>query len=491
MKTMQSLVFGSLLVLLVETPIEATSLGTVWKYVLLPGSELVDSCLICGRPDIVVPLRGAFQLRLTEENPLFSTYAVENFSCTAGEPAGSYYVVAGKGTHRIGGELALRQEMVLEVQIDNGYTNTLCYLTNDSPAVTRLWPMLEVGLDQTNGTLLQQFRLKLIAAPMHEIWFSTRTSLHNALWQPPTNFVSSGDLLSSSGRVVKRNQVLTRALGIMPPVADLGLKDFDILPGGEIAFAIEENVFSETLGPLETGDLLSDRGRFVARNSELIAAFMPQPPVESEGVKAVQVLDTGEIYFSVQTNFYSEALRREVKAGDLLSSRGFIVRDNASLLARFSPADPKADYGLQAVYVWPSSEIWFSLETGFMDTRSNVYSPGDLLSDQGYVIYRNLDLLNPFAPVEDVSNFGLDALFVVTDVTPPPPAPVCVEIRVKPLTSDVELRYQGQARVFQLEKASSLGGPWVPAGPIGPDLDFVDAGALQALSQSFYRLRAW
>ncbi len=463
----------------------------VWNYLLLQGSELVDSCPVCGRPDILVPVEGGFQLRLIQENPLVSTYAVEDIALVGGTPGGNYYKITGQGTCQVGGEVAVLQDWSLELQIDNGFTNTLCYFTNDTRTLTRLWPMIAIGLSQTNGTELQEFHLYLAAAPLREIWFSTLRPFHAGTMQSPTNYVSAGDLLSSSGRILRRNADLSRNLGIMPIVPDLGLKDMDILPGGEVAFSIDQNIFSESLGPLTPGDLLTDRGRILATNGKLISAFVPQPPVQNEGLNAVQVLDSGEIYFSVQTNFFSEALGQEVGHGDLLSSRGVILRKNQSLLAGFGPADPKQDYGLQAVYVWPSGEVWFSVQTGFTDTNSTQYLAGDLLSDQGYVVYRNLSLLSSFAPLEDLNNFGLDALFVVTDVTPPPTPPLCLQITVPPGTKDVNLRYKGQGRAFQLLKTGNLPGPWLPASPIGLDLEFTDSGALNGPAQGFYQLRAW
>ena len=220
--------------------------GPVWCYALVEGSQLVDDCPICDRVPIVRPLRGTFQLRLLQQGPLFSTYALENISLTAGDTNGPNYKVLGKGTYRIGGEIASQQYLFLEVSIDNGVTNLMCLFTNAVPGVSRRWPMIQVGVDQTNGTVTQQYHLDLATAPLREIWFSTTQAFKAGLWNPPTNLVSAGDFISSIGRVVKRNQELTRNLGIMPPVPDLGLKDVDILPGGEIAFSIQTPAFSES-----------------------------------------------------------------------------------------------------------------------------------------------------------------------------------------------------------------------------------------------------
>jgi hypothetical protein len=476
-----------------RTSIQAQQMqdGAVWSYALLGGSQLVDDCPICDRMPIVRPLRGTFQLRLVQQDPLFSTYTLENISLTAGDTNGPYYKVVGNGTYRVGGEVALQQYLYLEVSIDNGWTNQLCLFTNAVIGVSRLWPMIQVGVDQTNGTMTQQFHLDLAAAPLREIWFSTTQAFKASLWNPPTNLVTAGDLISSVGRVVKRNQDLTQNLGIMPPVPDLGLKDADVLPGGEIAFSLETTAWSETLGvQLQPGDLLSDRGRLLHTNQQLIAAFVPEPPVPADaGLRALQVLDSGEIFFSVETNFYSKKLSLMVQPGDLLTDLGAIVKSNADLLSRFKSTN---DCGLNGIYVWPGGEVWFSTQNGFYDSNSNYYAPGDLLSDQGYVVYRNSELLAAFQPGAGVADFGLDALFVVTDVVPTGPA---TQLGVLQLTNQppasLTVQRSGGSRAFQLERASSAAGPYVPVSPITTDTLFLDAGVLTNQPQSFYRLHQW
>lgn len=111
------------------------------SYSLLPDSYLIDDCPPCARPTVLESLRGTFDLRLVEENPLFSRYAMENISLSAGSIAGRTYKVVGHGTYTVGGEVALLQDMALEVRIDDGVTNRLCFLTNATPRVERLWPM--------------------------------------------------------------------------------------------------------------------------------------------------------------------------------------------------------------------------------------------------------------------------------------------------------------------------------------------------------------
>ena len=53
----------------------------------------------------------------------------------------------------------------------------------------------------------------------------------------------------------------------------VGLDAVDVLPQGEIAYSTTQDVWSETLGALAQGDLLSNRGRVVQRNADLIRAF--------------------------------------------------------------------------------------------------------------------------------------------------------------------------------------------------------------------------
>lgn len=465
--------------------------GTVWRYELLPESQLTDACPICGRPDILLPLRGTFDLRLVEENPIVSRFAVESVAFRAGWEGGPQYKVTGGGSYEIGGEVALQQRWELNLVVEGGAGASGCVFTNVFPQLTRRWPMLYATMDQTNATPLQAFRLDLSAAPFHEIWFSTRHSFTPGTGELSFQRVSGGDLVASPGRVIRHNQDLTRQLGFMPPVPDLGLKDAELLPGGEVAFTIEQDLFSERLGPITQGDVVTDRGRILVRQRELLEAFKPQPFPTGAGVSALQVTDEGEVFFSVQTNFFSESLGRWIHRGDLLSNQGTVVRDLARLLERFGPEDPAKTIGLQSVYVWPSGEVWFSTEEGFVSTNKAMYGRGQLLSDEGYVVYFNLDLLAPFQPLEDLADFGLDALFVVTDVTPAPPAPRCVEARVNPGTSDWTMRFESKGRVSRLERTSQLPEIWEPLGGIAPDLEFRDPGVVEKQAEAYYRLRAW
>lgn len=472
---------------------ESAGQEQTWRYTLLPESTLTDDCNLCGRPTIQLPLRGTFDLRLIDENPLFARYAVSNFDLQAGWGGELQYRVTGEGEVSVGGEVALTQEWRLTLAIENGGGTRGGEFTNKEPMVERPWPMLKVAVDETDPGLLF-YRIDLAAAPFCELWFSTTAGMTPAVPEPFEDRLTGGDLLASDGRVVKRNRELTRHLGLMPIVPDLGLEAIDILPGGEVAFSILEDVFSETLGTLHHGDVLSDRGNVLRGFAGFSGAFGPEPPPGDQGLDALQFGAEDEVWFSVKEGLFSETLGRQIGRGDLLSSRGVVLKTNAELLERFKPRDAKADYGLDAVHVWPSGEVWFSVEEGFQGPNFEHYGHGDLLSDQGYVVIRNLDLVAPISPLEDLADFGLDALFIVTDLPPAggvPPAPTCVSLSVEPGTADVRFEWQALGRVYQLERAEEVLGPWLPRSPIVTKPPASDPGVAKASPHGFYRLRQW
>jgi hypothetical protein len=461
-------------------------------YNLIDGSVLTDDCPICGRPTIPVPMRGSFQLSLANQGPLFLNYLIENISFVAALPGGLNYTAVGHGTYRIGGELAVNQSLELELTISDGATSIVAEFTNATSEVTRLWPMIQIPIEQTNGTPVQQFHLLVNAAPFRELWFSTRSNFVASLWNSPTNTISNGDLLSSSGRVVKRNSELVGRLGVQPPVPELGLKDVDVLPGGEIVFSTEQDMFSETLGKLLSQDVLSDRGRIVLHSvPDLITNFQPQAPVPaSTGLAALQFMDDGEVYFSVTNPFVSSKLGVTVQPGDLLSDNGTIVRSGVQLLEGFGPQNLKSDPGLKAIFAWPNGEVWFSTRDGFSDTNGAVFSSGDILSDKGYVVLRNAELLRSFSP-SSTNDSGLDALFIISDVVP---VTATTTLSIHPAGTNAPPGSQtvsraGGQRTFQLESSDDLTKPFVPVGPITTDVSF-HVGATNQ-SRQFYRLHQW
>jgi hypothetical protein len=461
-----------------------------WHYRLLGPSFLLDDCPPCDRLSMPQPLRGGFDLVLFAENPITSRYALCDLDLAVGSGDTASYRVAGSGFMEIGGEVGVNQVLNLDATVASAAGKVIRSFTNDSPMVTQLWPMLAVDLTDTAGELAQVYHLHLLAAPLRELWFSTVHSLTSGNGKLPDKLVTSGDVLCDLGRIIKRNAELMGRLGLMPGFGDYGIDALDVMPGGEVVFSLNDDVFSESLGPLSQGDLLSARGRVVKRNLELMARFFVTLPVPEVGLDAVQVMDDGEILFSIRQDVFSDA-KGMLCHGDLLSDRGEVRRNNQQLLARFQPPDPKHDYGLDAVYVWPSGEIWFSTEEGFEDPVWKAVTDGDLLSDQGYVVFRNLELVNAFGPVEDLDNFGLDGLFVVTDAAAAAAAPSLLGVMRPAANGDVTLRWEGKGRVFQLERTFDLTAPFTPCGAITPDLEWPDPGVVLGNAKAFYRVRQW
>jgi hypothetical protein len=456
-------------------------------YTLLDGSEFVDDCPVCGRPTILQPLRGTFELVLIQNTPPYTKYAVQNINFTASPGSSLERRITGNGTYERFEEFALIQRMTLATQTKDNYTNTTAFFTNAATVIPKPFPLIQVDLNQTNGTLLHTFSMHLLAAPIREIWFSTARAFTSTNRSSPTNQIGGGDLLSSNGRVVRRNIDLVGRLGVTPSTPDLGLDAANVTRRGEILFSIPVNVFSETLGWIQHGDLLSDRGLIVKRNQDLLAAFQPTFTGDA-GLDAVQLMPNGEILFSIQSNVVVSSTLT-LSRGDILSDTGGVFRTHQQLLSNFQPAVTNYDFGLDALYVLPSGEIWFSVEEGFTDNQLGTIQAGDLLSDLGYRVFRNQDLLAAFAPADPALDYGLDALFVVTDTQLPKPAPLIIS---SGCAADVmHLEWDGGGDVFQVESASSPTGAWTACSPIVPDLSADLCCDPSAGPSVFYRLRQW
>src|SRR6185295_14023515 len=126
------------------------------------------------------------------------------------------------------------------------------------------------------------------------------------------------------------------------------------------------------------------------------------------------------------------------------------------------------DFGLDAMRILPDGQIWFSVEEDFNDSRLGTVRHGDLLSSLGYRVFSNRELLAAFAPADPAQDYGLDALFVVTDTQSPRPAPRIVR---QTRTNNVfRIDWDGEGDVFQVETAPSLSGPWHVCTDILADL---------------------
>ncbi|WCJ58622.1 hypothetical protein NXS98_12950 [Fontisphaera persica] len=462
-----------------------------WHYTLLGPSTLTVDCPVCGRPSIPEPLRGGFEMRLLSSNLQSQVWLVDKLAFYVGDPAQPSRLLTGSGQWRwqtIPGEPA-KQEMFLELQVTvrGVITNLPLDFTHDYTQLPQPFPLLKVALSDTRGSNFEVYRLDLLAAPAREIWFSTR---HNFTGGLGING-KRGDLLSAQGRVVRRLDDLIGRLGLMPGFYAYNVDALDLGPRGDLQFSLDEDIFSETMGPLYHGDLLSHQGQVVRNFSQWLAPFTPMPPTPNVGLDAVARLPQGGRVFSVRDGFFSQALGRFIRPGDLLTEEGQIYRTAEQLLTRFKTREP-AEAGLDAVYVWPHGEIWFSTERGFQDDVLGPIQEGDLLSSVGYVVFRNLDLLNPFQPLEDLADFGLDALHVVTDCRAPPAVPPrVVNIQFNRVNGLLSFQWDGDGQVFQLEWAPTPLGPWQPVRPPEPDAITILSLPAPAPAMQFFRVRQW
>lgn len=273
---------------------------------------------------------------------------------------------------------------------------------------------------------------------------------------------------------------------LMPVVPETRVDALDVLPGGELAFSLDEDEFSGTIGTLQHGDVLGASGNVLHIKQALMHEFGLPPKAIDLGLDALHTRDDGEVLFSITTDVESPIVGM-LHRGDLLSHQGVKVRTFDELLARFQSGKVE-DHGLDAIYVWASGEIWFSLETGLPDSSVGGLQPGDLLSDQGYVVARNLDILAPFQPIEDLADFGLDGLFVITDFQASAEAPLFGLPRWNVGEESIALRWEGSGRVFQLERSPEILGPWDNASQIIAGQEFQ---VPKADGTAFFRLKQW
>ncbi len=446
---------------------------------LLDGSTLIEDCGDCAQPPIIHRLRGSFELVLLNSTPLGSEYAVTNLLLTT--EGGAPGTITGRGTYSIGGEVLVLQHLSLEISRDGALP---VRMENVSLNVSKVFPLLSLAVLRVDVLPLPgSLTLNLVAAPARDIWFSTINAFTPASSSEP---LTGGDLVSANGVVVQSMSNLVGALGLPAASWPVQVDAVDIQPGGEVWLSLAADQPVSRFGKLQHGDIVSNRGTIVARNQDLTLAFGIMPAVPDVGLDAMRAEASGEIFFSTTTEIFSERLGRLLRRGDLLSNRGVIVAANEVLLAEFQPTSA-GDFGLDAFYQWPSGEIWFSVERGFQDRALGPVGAGDILSSQGIIVRRNLDLLSVFAPIEDLADFGLDALFVVSDLSVATSAPRLSRAVWERGAAHIE--WQGTGRVFQVLRAGSSGGPYDAVSPLLPVSSFDDVDGPE--EAGYYRIRQW
>ena len=463
--------------------------GEAWRYQLLHESGYVDDCPPCAaRPTLEWPLRGSFQLTPGDSNPLFQRYALTGVRLTVGGGPPGGILLEGSGTLEVGGEVALihRLTLRLAVQTDTG-REIVDFDSGPQPGEPQ-WPWLDLKVSEVDPRLTRVLSLHFDAMPIRDLWFSTRNGFTASLPGPDPVRVSGGELVSDQGRVVVTLDDIRSALQLTEPTDLMNLDAADVTTGGVVEFSLGADAVSGTLGTVHHGDLVSLAGQRVAGYPEFGAAIAPEPPTPDLGLDAVQQRSDGTRLFSTQEAVFSERLGTVVGRGDLMSSTGKLHATNRELLKAFHPLNPDQDYGLDAVFVWPTGEVWFSTEDSVALEGGRFLLDGDLLSSTGRILYGNLELLQQFSPLEDTFNFGLDALVIATDATDPVPEPPVARLQVDDAQAEARLEWTGKGRFFQVEGAAAVSGPYAPVTPVvaGSGYTIPISG-----TTAYFRVRQW
>jgi hypothetical protein len=135
-------------------------------YEALPGSVFVDDCLNCKRLVVPRPLAGGFFLTKIDEDPLFATYRLYGIDLRNAE---AQVEITGFGTYSIGGEVALLQEMTLEVAASvGGTTRDPVVLTSGGKVgmLGRQFPEIEIQVDEKDPPDINHiYKVHLVARP--------------------------------------------------------------------------------------------------------------------------------------------------------------------------------------------------------------------------------------------------------------------------------------------------------------------------------------
>lgn len=200
------------------------------------------------------------------------------------------------------------------------------------------------------------------------VYFSTNTSFYS---QTLGQQVSDGDLLSKRGQVVATNQELVAAFQ-PDSTGSFGLNAFDVLDptvNQQIWFSTVKGFHSDKLGQdIEAGDVLSNKGEIIATNADLLKAFQPANPNVNYGLDSLYVVNkksqTPVMWFSTTKDFYSQALKRNIGAGDLLSNDGTVIATNNELMANFGFQLPFWSKGLDAFTMVRTIDSYFNEQSG-------------------------------------------------------------------------------------------------------------------------------
>ena len=415
--------------------------------------------------------RGAFDLRLTKETPDDLQYSIENLEITGG----SQVQLGGVGALQIPVGLSPRISLTLTnlgAAVPIRFTNVI--ITPD-----RTWPMLALrALQVTDG---DAYTIEIRAAPFHDIWISPAMDFRADAFSNPTNVIHSGDLISIDGRVIKRNADILAPFGDIT-TTDHGLDAISFAPRGGLSISAHD------VGSIRDGDILLPnpprRLSYTDIFTNAAASGMTDP-----GIDGIQFTSENAFYFSVKRDSdYATTAGAGVRIRDgdiwwtdLQTHELRLARSREELFSysEYRPWLIDEQVGIDAFYIWPSGEVWFSL-------RSSWTAHTAIYSSDGYGVFTDTFAFQAFKPAADP---GLDAFLVITDLEEIPKVQLTLNMHLSSM-GVATLEWTPTAGAYQIETADSLFSPFRPASQVIATESFTSQRPLTAPAR-FYRVRHW
>ena len=168
MTRLTSILLGASLSALLTPPVASqTSAPPGGNYRLDEGSTFERGCFApCACPGGPrLPIRGTFRLTPSGSDPLFEYYAVTNVDWTVFQPDGMTLSIVGSGTFEIGGEVAIAEELSLDLLVGSDSVQHF-----DSGIVVPQVPFPRVDLTiSIHGVFCHDTVIQVLARPFPQL----------------------------------------------------------------------------------------------------------------------------------------------------------------------------------------------------------------------------------------------------------------------------------------------------------------------------------
>jgi hypothetical protein len=168
MRRLLPVLFGASMSALIASRVaaDANALPGV-HYRLDDGATFQRGCFgPCACPvGVLAPVRGTFRLTPTGSDPLFAYYAVTDVDWTVVEPDGSTIPITGSGTFKIGGEVAITEELSLDLVVG---TDPAQHFDSGTVVPQVQFPLLDLTIS-IHGVNCFDTVIKVLARPFPKI----------------------------------------------------------------------------------------------------------------------------------------------------------------------------------------------------------------------------------------------------------------------------------------------------------------------------------